>query len=330
MSEFRCGAGRLRVRPLRGAGRRNEGETVDDMNPDDRSTDSGPGGFFHNLATAEQVATASERIYGSDPRNTGVVHVMAAWQRRGGALATLRTGDGAPRDIHDTFALGLARARADAILTTGEILRREPDLRHDLPGPGALPRGLADWRRRALGKASPPVLCVMTRSGEIDLEHPALGRPGRVVIYGGHSASWPLESRAAGFGVELVVSERPSARDAVATLRREFGAATVVVEAGPSVARTLYEDLESDEWEDEVAAGSGWLSGPPPRVDELMLTVLHRDHLKTCCRGPSFLSRGEVESVLGRPASTYRVPSSAGTAGRDRGGDWELVRYVRR
>ena len=134
-----------------------------------------------SLATADAVRAESMRIYGSELRNTGVVHVTAVWQRAGGYLVTLRsgssTGDDPPRIVHDAFALGIARARADAILTTGEILRREPDLRHGLPGPGALPLGLAEWRRTVLGKTTPPILWVMTRSGDLDFAHPAFGHP---------------------------------------------------------------------------------------------------------------------------------------------------------
>lgn len=269
----------------------------------------------HRLAAldgADELAAEIRRIYGSDLRRTGVVHVMAAWQRDDGPLVTLRTGGDAPRIGHDALALGLARARADAIVTTGEILRREPELRHDLPGPGSLPQALQAWRAEALGKTTPPLLWVMTRSGEVDLDHPAFSRPARSVIYTRRAGAWGLESRAADVGVELVVAPEPSARDAVHRLRREFGAATIVFEAGPSVSRQLYE--RPDEPADERAV--------PAQVDELLLTVLHAGDLPTRFRGPRFLPRADVERALGRPRSTVRI----------RGGDgsrWELARYVR-
>jgi hypothetical protein len=150
----------------------------------------------------------------------------------------------------------------------------------------------------------------MTRSGEVDLDHAAFDRAGRSVVYAGRSAAWGMESRAADVGVELLVSQRPSIRDAVDRLRSEFGAATIVVEAGPSVARGLYGESEVD----EVAVDEG-------RVDELMLTVLHREDLETRWRGPSFLVRGEIEEVLGRPVSSHLVRSPFG--------GWELARYAR-
>jgi riboflavin biosynthesis pyrimidine reductase len=260
------------------------------------------------LSAAEDVSAEALRVYGSDLRATGVVHVTAVWHRDDGPLVTLRTGDGAPRIAYDDLALGLARARADAIITTGEVLRREPGLRHELPGPGALPRALADWRRRVLGKQAPPVLWVMTRSGEVDLDHAAFDRAGRSVVYAGRAAVWGMESRAADIGVELVVAKTPSVRDSVERLRGEFGAATIVVEAGPSVARCLYDDSTAGEPAARDAA-----------VDELMLTVLHRGELETRWRGPSFLSRGEIEESLGRAVSCHLERSPFGA--------WELARY---
>lgn len=282
------------------------------------SPDEFPGRRLAALATSDAVSAELVRIYGAEPKSTGVVHVTAVWQQADGGLVTLRTGADAPRIAHDALVLGLARARADAILTTAEVLRREFELRHELPGPGELPRGLAHWRR-ALGKASPPLLCVMTRSGDVDLGHPAFRLGGRSVIYAGRPAAWTLESRTADAGVELVASDDPSPQDAVSLLRREFGAATVVVEAGPSVARELYRDAEG---EAESPRVSGWLPGPPARVDELLLTVFHGAELETRFRGPRFLARADVEAALGRPVSTRRMRSVDG-------GEWELARYVR-
>ena len=279
---------------------------------------SGAGSQLASLSTADAVSAELMRIYGSEPRSTGVVHVTAVWQRADGLLVTLRTGDEAPRVAHDALVLGCARARADAILTTAEVLRREPELRHDeLPGPPELVRGLADWRR-TLGKMSSPLLCVMTRSGDVDLGHPAFQHAGRSVLYADRSAAWALESRVADAGVELVAPDEPSPRDAVCLLRREFGAATVAVEAGPSVARDLYRDHEDRD--DPMAAD--WATGPAVRVDELLLTVFHAQELETRFRGPSFLPRADMEAMLGRPASTRRLKSIDG--------EWELARYVRR
>lgn len=272
-----------------------------------------------SLATADAVAAELVRIYGTEPRSTGVVHVTAVWQRSDGQLVTLRTGGDAPRVAHDALALGLARARADAILTTAEVLRREPELRHELPGPGALPEGMAAWRRR-LGKTSKPLLCVMTRSGDVDLAHPAFRQAGRSVIYASREAAWALESRVSDAGVELVAADEPTTRDAVGLLRREFGAATVTVEAGPSVARDLYR--EADDEGDAAKDHRDWTLEPPTQVDELLLTVLHAPDLETRFRGPSFMPRADVEALLGRPASTRRLKSVDG--------EWELARYVRR
>lgn len=261
---------------------------------------------LHRVETADEVDELLERVYGSRLRATGVVHVLAAWQRPDdGRLVVLRSGGEAPRPALDHLALGISRARADALLTTAAVLRAEPDLRHDLPGPGSLPRALAEWRRRRPAAArgdAPPILWVMTRSGRLDLSHPAFVRPGRTVVYTDRDGAWALESQAMDYGVELVVDEEPTPRRAVERLRREFGAATVAVEAGPTVARRLYD--------------------PPPEVDELLLTVLHRQELDGSLRGPRFLRRAEVEARLGSPRSSYRLASD--------GEHWELLRYQRR
>ncbi|MDA8016306.1 MAG: hypothetical protein MPN21_02560 [Thermoanaerobaculia bacterium] len=270
------------------------------------------------LADAEAVAAEVSAVFGSELRESGVIHVTAVWQRTDGMLVTLCTGSEAPRVPHDALVLGLARARADAILTTGEILRREPGLRHALPGPGLLPRGLADWRRSVQGRTSPPLVCVMTRTGELDFDHPVFDHAGRSVIYCDRSAAWALESRAGDAGVELLAVEAPSGSDAVHRLRREFGTATVLVEAGPSVARGLYQPEGARH---DYVQERDLFPGPPSHVDELLLTVLHRTDLETRFRGPRFLARSDVDASLGKPVSTHRL--------RSRTGDWELVRYLR-
>lgn len=259
---------------------------------------------LHRARTAGDIDELLERIYGSRLRSTGVVHALAAWQRpEDGRLVVLRSDD-APRPELDDLALGIARARADAILTTAAVIRAEPELRHDLPGPGSLSDALADWRRRRPAAArghAPPILWVMTRSGRLDLSHPAFARAGRTVVYTDRDGAWALESQAMDYGVELVVDEEPTPRRAIRRLRREFGAATIAVEAGPSVARRLYD--------------------PPPEVDELLLTVLHRRSLDGHLRGPRFLRRAEVEARLGAPRSSHRLESG--------GEHWQLLRYQR-
>ena len=69
----------------------------------------------------------------------GVLQVAAVADR---AWVAIAIGPAAPSSATDRFVLGFARARSDAIVTTGAILRAEPDLVHELsdrPGRGAGP-----------------------------------------------------------------------------------------------------------------------------------------------------------------------------------------------
>ena len=63
-------------------------------------------------------------------RALGVLHVAAVWETPDGRYRTLRVGEGAIRSASDAVVLSAARARADAIVTTGRILRDEPELMH--------------------------------------------------------------------------------------------------------------------------------------------------------------------------------------------------------
>ena len=97
--------------------------------------------------TPDDVDALARRLFGAVPIDDGVVHVTALWAPPEGERRTLLIGEHSPKSDHDFFSLNLARARADAILVTGKILREEPTLRYDLQGAGELPAALAAWRR---------------------------------------------------------------------------------------------------------------------------------------------------------------------------------------
>ncbi len=135
---------------------------------------------------------------------------MAVYRPRPGAFRVLRITPETPKSAYDQFSLMVARARADAILTSGRNLRLEPTGTHVLSGPGTLPAALAAWRQERLGKTSPPHLLVLTRGEDLDLDHPALKIPARVFIFTGEEAAFTLESRAADRGIEVVGVPDPS------------------------------------------------------------------------------------------------------------------------
>lgn len=258
-------------------------------------------GEIEGLETAADVSAALERIYGAPPVATGVIHPTAVWDGEEGRLVTLEINDRTPRSAHDFFLLNAARARADAILTTGKILREEPELEHRLQGPERVPEALAAWRAQTLGKQQPPVTLVLSSGRDLDLEHPLFRSWTRPVVYTSREGQWRLESRAADCGVELAGVDLPTARGAVEFLRRSFGAATVSIEAGPSVSRRLYRD--------------------PPVVDELLLSVFHAPALDKAVRGAEFLPRRRIEGLFGGGSPPYRVATGDG--------EWRFRRFTR-
>lgn len=252
------------------------------------------------LVSADEVAAKVGEIYGAPLTSTGVVHVTSVW-RRGAVYSVLAVGPRTPHSAHDAFVLNLARARADAILTTGRILRREPRLVHRLQGPGRIGEALGAWRRERLGKDRPPVTLVLTSGRGLDFDHPIFGAGTRVVIYTGRRGQWRLESRAADRGVEVVGVAEPSVHGAIELLRFEFGAATISVEAGPSTARRLYE--------------------PPVAVDELLLSVCEAPEIPGDARGGAFLDAVELGRIFSRLSAPYRVAAGDG--------EWSFQRFLR-
>ncbi len=223
------------------------------------------------LHTADDVDALARALYGEraplDRR--GVIHVTALYAARDGALHTLRIGPQAPKSAHDFFALQLTRARADAIVITGQILRDEPELRY------ALPDAFAAWRARHGRNVAAPKLLVLTSGNALDLTHPALaGEWASPVIFTGTEAATRLRPNAS---CTVVGHPEPSMAAALAWLRDE-GAHTIAIEAGPSTTRPLYD------------SGS---------VDQLVLSIF-RGPVADAARGPRlFANEAEVWQRLG-------------------------------
>ena len=136
------------------------------------------------------------------PPDAGVLHVTSVWEPAGAAPYVLRIGPESPRSARDAQLLGEARAWAEAIVTTGRILREEPTLQH--------------WPVQG-GAGSPPRLLVLTHAG-VDPAHPAL--------HGG----LPFELYDGGV------------RAGLAHLLRKHGVRRILVEAGPTTALSLYDE----------------------------------------------------------------------------------------
>ncbi len=246
----------------------------------------------------DPVVAQIERMYGvrSLPRAAGVLHVAAVWDGPRGWVV-MRIGDASPSSDADLFALALARARADVIVTTGQILRDEPDLVYDLPG--ALGAELKVWRAQAQGRANPPVVVVLSGSGDIDPDHPTLRSWAPAVVL--TNSEGAARARAAGVAVPIHAVEGLSPRTAVTWARTHFGADTVTVEAGARTTTALYE--------------------APCLVDELMLSVFTGPNLAEAARGRPFVAARADALPLRplHPASTVVEPS----------GTWKFVRMSR-
>jgi hypothetical protein len=103
---------------------------------------------------AASVTRLAQQLYGPgfEPRE-GVLHVTAV---AGLARRTLRIDEHTPKSLADTVALNLARARADAIVITGKLLRDEPALSYAPGSPGPAAPAMADYRQQ-LGTGRAPL-----------------------------------------------------------------------------------------------------------------------------------------------------------------------------
>ncbi|MDX1382562.1 MAG: hypothetical protein R3190_02905, partial [Thermoanaerobaculia bacterium] len=223
----------------------------------------------------------------------GTLHVAAVSEREG-ELAVLKIRDETPQSPTDFLLLNLARARADAIVTTGRILREESEVTHELQGSAPNRAALREWRRE-LGLGAPPVLAVLTRGRDFAADHPAWSAEVRPVLFGPEGRT--AEEIEATRSVAVAMPEGDGLRGVVAALRRS-GCRRISIEAGPSSARGLYD--------------------PPVVVDELLLSVFH-GAVPPAVVGRPFLAAGRLEAAFGAPAGR----SALGPDG------WEFRHYRR-
>ena len=203
------------------------------------------------IADADDVTRLARALYGDAFAPTpGVLHVTAV---DGNTGRTLRIDEHTPKSRADTFALNLARARADAIIVTGGVLRDEPALSYAPGAPGPHAPGFAAYRR-ALGLTAPPWLVVLTRGANLPLDHAAFhDRRTRPLIYGPAAGVTPLRQHT---DAEVVEHEGGALLAGLVGVLGARGAATISFEAGPSTTRDLY-------------------ARPTPLVDELCLSTYH-------------------------------------------------------
>ncbi len=248
------------------------------------------------LRSADDCTRLIEATYG-DPAlaAVSVLHTTAVWMDPSGRSLTLRIGPDTPRSPRDRFVLGLARARCDAVLTTGRILRAEPALRHRYLDEAVGDAALAAWRRAAIGRADRPETVILTGGAAVDFRHPIFRDGAPVTLFTGEAAAAALRPSAPP-GVRVLGDPAPSARRALEALGGE--GKSVCVEAGASSSAALYD--------------------APPRVGELMLSTFLGEALPGALRGPRF----EMDRVAA--IGMQRVGSGEV---REASGPWRFERY---
>lgn len=245
--------------------------------------------------------TVEERIQGlfgaSSGAADGVLHPVAVCSGPDKRLFVLKIRPDSPKSEADFFSLNLARARADAIVTSGRILREEPDVSHSLP------EALASWRHEIQLKPLPPISVVLTSGRDLDLDHPVLGQ-GSALIFTSLEGASRLAAAAASREIELVGSDAPTLPGLIDFLRRDKRAQTISLEAGPSTVLPLYRTS----------------SLHPSPIDELILSRYHGsvpDHLL----GAPFLQEDELETLFTSCSNETEVPEPSGL--------WSFRRWLR-
>jgi hypothetical protein len=270
-------------------------------------------------------------------RQEGLLQVVAI---AASSRMVIALGPAAPASETDRFVLGVARARADLVLTSGAILRAEPGLLHRFSDDPQQDRALQRWRRERLGRDRPPGVGVLSLSGQIPADHPALrfasagfvwtSRVGRARLgrrVGALEVIDASERGAVGAGAGVGPAVEPGARASAGAASRRpeglggaiahalsSGAGTVLVEAGPTLARVLYPGpRRADAAEDAPAE-------PPAMLDELLLSCFGGT-LDPAAVGPAFVSEAAVRACFPHPPSERRVEEPSGS--------WRFLRYRR-
>lgn len=258
---------------------------------------------------ARRIAHRALELFGAavEP-DAATVHVLALWKDPSGPLRVLRIDADAPRSATDRFVLGLARARADALLTSGAILAAEPELRLEIGGTGEERAELQAWRREVMGSTQPLFGGVMTRNANLDLDHPFFEKGERTAIYTTSEAAAALEARAEERGIALLPRATPNAADAIVALREHFGARAVGIELGAGASRPLYGEAP------EMPGAAG--------LDELWLSLYEEPALPRERTSDAFFTLAQLEEMF--PASSTPVVSN------EESGRWSVRRMRRR
>ncbi len=259
-------------------------------------------------ATLESLATLVEELLGVGLEDLqGTLHPVAVWRRPGSdERLVLRIEERSPRSALDFLLLQLLRARAEVIVTTGKILRDEPDLSYELQPVTGLEIGdvspalLLAARAELWGLERPPRIAILSSGHGLPLHHPALEGQEAVVMTGEPGAA-ALAGPARAFGVDTVALDEPSLRAACEWLL-EDGAQQLSIEAGPSTARQLY--------------------GDDGLVDGISLSTFQEQQLPADLQGGPFLSGAELHAQF--------VPVEEAATREQESGSWSYQFWRRK
>ncbi|KPK17220.1 MAG: hypothetical protein AMJ62_01785 [Myxococcales bacterium SG8_38] len=238
------------------------------------------------LTDATSVDHAARALFGSSlDSRPSVSHSIAVWRAEENApLTTIRINEYSPKSDLDFLSLHIGRARADAIIITGKILRDEPTLSYDLHADPRWGDALVSWRERRWGLFEPPWLLILTESGDLDFGHPVFRSWARPLIF---TTDRTATRKLAAAPCPVVSDEAPDIQRAIQHLQITRECECVSIEAGPSTIRSLYKR--------------------PMRVKELLLSVYLESSLDDRARGEPLIELSEVRAMFRRETSaTHR------------------------
>jgi riboflavin biosynthesis pyrimidine reductase len=252
------------------------------------------------------LATCRQRIqslYSDDLRDDGgTIQAVSTWGDPKGASRVIAIGEEAPKSSTDLFVLGLTRSRADAVVTTGNLLRAEPRLTHLIEGPTETQEQLGAWRREFLRRDESPLSLVLTSGQALDFNHPFFQTRNPCVIYTTEDSAERLRAPAQQRAIEVVGCKSPSLRGALTWLREQREARTISIEAGPTTSLTAYKE--------------------PVAVQEILYSVYHEAELPEKARGPIFLGLDDLK--------TKGFQEVTRVTRQEQSGRWSFIRLVRR
>ncbi|HSN84712.1 MAG TPA: hypothetical protein VLS88_19175 [Polyangiales bacterium] len=238
------------------------------------------------LTDATSVDHAARALFGSpfDSRPS-VSHSIAVWSSGEDApLTTIRINEHNPKSDLDFLSLHIGRARADAIIITGKILRDEPSLSYDLHADPRWGDALVSWRERRWGLFEPPWVLILTASGDFDFKHPVFRSWARPLIF---TTDQTATRKLAAAPCPVISDEAPDIRKAIQHLQTARECECVSIEAGPSTVRSLYER--------------------PMCVKELLLSVYLGSCLDERARGEPLIKLSEVRAMFrSETSATHR------------------------